>query len=476
MRQMTPMTPMSAWFRWARGLSMCAAFAFGLQVCNAADGRELGATEKACAALRALTDADLETLSAEAMYQRGFCNQQGIGGDAEPDPWAAEADYRRAMALGSAPAALALARIYVAMDDRYDAIDAYRRTLELGLEVPTLRELADQLVESSQFPEQFTEVGNFYARASALDPDPALETAAARAYLQTVLVRSQMPPSWSPATPEQLARERALAVEWLQRGLDRGDPAAATNYGILLRHDGNFAAARENLEIGAAAHLAVAHYQLARMDEAGEGRPAPDPDAALAHDEIAARLGLTESADRARKALWDRADAETDINRLRALLARYDAVPASDGDFGMSERWRPRERLRLLEFLERQASERPKFPPGPVRLAACDLAVVSTRYVGNDPSLVEPLPKTGSAWRLLTVDLEARVTVTEVAGVVDDDDCARVDGALPESVRTRLQHGEIAAIEYALDSFLLEAEPDSAGVVLRMPANPLALP
>ena len=405
--------------------------------------------------------------SAEANFLMGKAYHVGIG--VPEDSAAAVKWYQAALKLGSARAAHNLGLIALEADKHEQAVDLFDRALAMGLTMPTLFNLGRaHSPPTPQFPQPLApfissaeKSAAYFEQAYALDQSRDSAAFAGREYFKALDYAKIAVQFGRPSTVD-LAQLRARAVKWLTIGIEKGSTAAATNMGTLLMGEGRKEEARAVFRKAAAGGQAIAHYQLAQMEEEGGG----NGDVALGHYEAAAKLGLEQAQHQVLRAHRNRLSAggDADAARVKATADRLAAIAPKAFAADIAKL---RETHAWLLFRDAEQARAAALPPLPLRLNACGLLAGQPNY-RPDLSLslwiLTALPRGDTHHRELAFDGKA------------DKGCARLDKPLPASVRKMVADGAILALDFGSHTLPLKmvVGPKEITLELHPPATPVA--
>lgn len=376
---------------------------------------------------------------AEALFLIGKTYDLGKGA-LQVDLEKAERYYLAADQKGSARASNNLGNIYLKQKKKDEAIALYKKSIERGLVLQPSRNLARVYDLSSEenaelFPEKALIdraklAGDYYAQAYEAGPSADLASNAGRCYLW-VYLRVKNASFKYFESDEAYDAAKSLALAWLQKAMDAGDPVAWTNYGSYLRQLGSEKEAWDAFAKGAEGDVAVANFHLGLMLEEGFN---PDgmkldyqdrDDLTLAYYEKAALKRLGPAMGATRRLLIKKYQDEKDERKLaegtyRLQMADHWQYPVSDS----------REYRTMVERLHwiREARETKRFAPALfdknnkiVKLKACGLGE-------NDPHNKAYGFNYGEGfelrWDLVYYFKVGKPIYTGVSGVVDKDGCA----------------------------------------------------
>lgn len=296
--------------------------------------------------------------------------------------------------------------------------------------------------------------GDYYAQAYALEPRIQHAVDASREYLRAYQIGMQA--SSADLPPDGLPALRNRAIEWLQKGTAQDDGISWANYGVLLMDEKDYAQARAAFEKGAAQNIAVAHYHLARMAEAGLGLPQRDRAQALDHYEHAARLGMDTAREPACALLTQHLESVRNLDELEQGVKRLDAIDDKAGcskTIGDRLAWG-----RLLET--RQKNQKP-LPNRPIFLRACDLDLNQT--FGREYNL-----SSNTWWRLTAYTSLDESQRLEIEGLVDAKGCAAWREPLSSDIRKLLDQGALLALRFPNYTLPLRWVETPKGIELNM--------
>lgn len=413
---------------------------------------------------------EAKTGDAEAVFLLGKAHHLGKGIEKNLD--LALALYQQAREKGSARASHNLGLL--ALDDgrSEEAIPLLQEALDRGLKLPTLYNLG----RAHTPPDPHTwfdlpgviprarRAGDYFAQAHTLRPDAEFDVAAARQYLRAYLMALNVLPGARDQFDLAVLREQA--IEWMQKGMDRNHGPSWTNYGAMLLDEKKYTEARAALLKGAEQKVAIAHYHLARMEEAGWAQEKRDRERAVFHYETATLLGLEQARHPAQKLLEEQLQYETDLGKLEQGIARLRALRKPD-DLEMKTIYSPSSRLAWGLFLREQQQNFRPLPNLPIILRACGLGL-------NEPYGLDYNIGENSQWRL-----EAHVGLREtqplpIQGLVDARGCAVFTGKMPAQVRKVLSEGAVLTLRFPNYSLPMEWTQSGKRVVLRL--RPLGTP
>lgn len=410
---------------------------------------------------------------ADALFLLGKAYDLGRG--VEADAGTARAYYERARTLGSARASHNLGVMAMSADDNDAAIALFEEALERGLRVPTLHNLGRAHTPPDPttsfglrgFVDRARTAGGYYAQACDEAPDAACIADAGRQFLRAYMIARQMPTM----TDEERSQLRESALTWLRKGTQAGDGLAWTNYGVLLKLDGDDAGARAAFEAGVAHKVPAAYFQLAELARAGEGFEQRDPALALRLYEQAADAGVHEAMAPAFRLLQERLEYEEDPVALEHGLQRLASLQPEPG-FGDYGSGRLRERLAWLRFLVQERQSMPAALPARADLSlvldACGLDLGGEHGAAYNIGV-------NSQWRLvayLAADEPARLPIE---GRVDAQGCVRQSLTPDDALYGLLRERAVFALAFPNYSLTLSARVDGDDVVLVLqpPGAPL---
>lgn len=375
--------------------------------------------------------------SAEANFLMGKAYHVGIGVPA--DSAAAVKWYRAALKLGSARAAHNLGLIELDAENYEQAVDLFERALAMGLTMPTLLNLGRaHSPPTPQYPQPLApfissaeKSASYFEQAYALDQSRDSAAFAGREYFKA-LDYARIAVQFGRPAAVDLAQLRARAVKWLTIGIDKGSTAAATNMGTLLMGEGRKEDARAVFRKAAAGGQAIAHYQLAKMDE-GDG----NGEAALGHYEAAARLGLEEAQREVLSTYRHRLGGGGDADAAKVKLTA-DRLAEIEPTAFAEEIDKLRKSHAWLLLRDAEQARAAALPPLPLRLNACGLLEGQPNY---RPELSLSLWMLTALARGDNHHRELDFNGSAAKG------CARLHKPLPASVRKMVADGAILALD-----------------------------
>ena len=398
---------------------------------------------------------------AEALFLLGKAAHLGKG--REVDLAEATARYEAARAKGSARASNNLGSILLEQGDREGSIPLFEEALARGLKMPTLINLGraytppdpTNFLNIHSYSVQARKAGDHFAAAFAIQPDFETSVEAAREYLRAYLIGVK---ALGDDSALDLPAVRALAVQWLKRGMAVDHGPSWTNYGALLLDENDYAGARTALEKGAAQRVPTAMFHLGNMAQDGQGLAAPDRELALQYFEQAALLGLAEARHPAIQLLEKSIEYSTDAAKLEQGIARLNALRKPE-DFAPLHP--PEERLAWLRYIETSQREAAPTPKLPIRFEACELGINGS--YGLEYNITE-----NTEWRLVAYQKFGEAQELGIEGRVTDQGCATIAKPLPENVRALLDVGAVLAIWFPNYTLPLRWAADGKAVWLRM--------
>lgn len=386
----------------------------------------------------------------------------------------AQAYYEQARAGGYARASHNLGLLLIDQGMKREGIALLEEALARGLKVPTLQVLAravapeaDYLVYPSTIADS-GKSGDYFAAALAAQPEQhALENDAAGQYLRAYLYYLKARDDVQAEFDRNTLRQRAIS--WLDKGRQRNDAIAWTNYGVLLMEEArqagsdnapaDFAPARAALARGAELNNPVAHFQLAELAYEGRGLPERDLALALQHYEAAALLGLKQAVQPARHQLEEALRYETDLVKLEAGIARLAALQKIDPKTFAYPDELLAERLAWGRLLAAEQASPPVLPALPLELNLCGMGM--NQSAGLAYNLSE-----GLEWWLAVFEQMDEPVKLAVSGRIDNKGCIRARGKALETLRPYLQRGAIAALAFPGSSLPLTTR--STGKAIRL--------
>ncbi|WP_190238537.1 tetratricopeptide repeat protein [Marilutibacter maris] len=410
---------------------------------------------------------------AEALFLLGKAYDLGRG--VEADAGTARAYYERARALGSARASHNLGVMAMSADDNDEAIALFEEALARGLRVPTLYNLGRAHTPPDPttsfglrgFVDRARTAGGYYAQACDEAPDAACIADAGRQFLRAYMIARQMPTM----TDEELSQLRESALLWLRKGTEAGDGLAWTNYGVLLKLDGDDAGARKAFEAGIEREVPVAYFQLAELARAGEGFEQRDTALALKLYEQAADAGIREAMAPAFRLLQERLEHEEDPAVLERGLQRLASLQPEPGfgDYGIG---RLQKRLDWLQF---RALNRQSFPARAISaredmtlaLDACGLDLGGAHGAAYNIGV-------NSHWRLVAYAAPGEPVRLPIEGRVDAKGCVRKPLKLNEELYRLINDGAEFALGFPNYSLPLLVRFEGEHLVLEL--RPLGTP
>ena len=408
--------------------------------------------------------------SAEALFLLGKAAHLGKGRPADAE--AARALYQQAREKGSARASHNLG--VMALDDKQpdEAIALFEEALARGFRMPTLLNLAR--AHEPEDPFSFFDLesaaasarraGDLYAQAFEISGEFDHGFDASRQYLRAYIYGRKAP---GDAAAQGLPEARALAVKWLQRGMDANHGPSWTNYGALLLEEEDYPAARVALQKGAEQKIPIAMYHLGNMARDGLGMPARDSALALSYYEPAALLGLEEARVPALQILEGSLQHEKDLIRLEQGAARMKALQKPEDFEPLNP---PDERLAWGRFLEAARTNPVPVPDLPIRLEICGFGI--NDVYGLEYNITENTP-----WRLVAYQQLGEAVELGVASVVNDKGCISQARPLQGKVRELLGAGAVLALWFPNYTLPLAWEQQGQRVVLKLlPPGTVPLP
>ncbi len=422
------------------------------------------------AAFQARAQAAAAKGDAEALFLLGKAAHLGKG--REVDLAEAMKRYEEARAKGSARASNNIGSIMLEQGDREGSIPLFEEALSRGLKMPTLLNLGraytppdpTSFIDLYPFSVQARKAGDYLAQAFAIQPDFETSVDTARQYLRAYLIGIK---ALGENSDLELPAVRALAVQWMKRGMDADHGPSWTNYGALLLDEDDYVGARAALEKGAAKKVPTAMFHLGNMAQDGKGLAAPDQGLALQYFEQAALLGLEQARYPAIQLLEKSIEYTTDAAKLEQGIARLNALRKAE-DFAPLRP--PEERLAWLRYLETAKRDAVPTPPLPIRFKACELGINGS--YGLEYNIGE-----NTEWRLVAFQKLGEPQELGVEGRVSEQGCATVEKPLSDNVRSLMDAGAVIALWFPNYTLPLEWKADGKSVWLKlMPLGTAPIP
>ncbi|ABC33178.1 FOG: TPR repeat, SEL1 subfamily [Hahella chejuensis KCTC 2396] len=407
---------------------------------------------------------------ADALFLLGKAHDLGKG--VNEDREQARAFYQQAREKGSARASHNLGVMEIDAGRPKAAIPLLQEALERGLKMPTYINFAVAYNEpdpTSVFAvagvlPNILKSGDYYAQAHELKPDAGYDFEASRQYVRAYQMSRHLLPGERDSFDSSAMRKQA--VEWLQKGMDRGLRQAWTNYGVLMLDEKNYVEAQSAFSKSAAQDEPVAHYHLARIAEMGWGQEERNREQALIHYEKASLSGLEAARQPARNLLEEELRYETDIDKLEQGLKRLEALRKPD-DYNYVSLNSPEARLIWGKFLRDQKRTAQPLPALPIVLKACGLGFSQPH--GEQFNIGE-----NSSWRLEAHKALGEVEPLSFSGLVNAEGCAELDQEMPANVRALLNEGAVLALRFPNYSLPLQWKQEAKNILLDM--QPIGAP